>query len=105
MPGQRSKSSGVGLERSCSAGTAEWLQSTEPAHGVELLEARLQAAAYHRHRHDTYAVCLTTHGVQAFHYRGVGEISVPGQVVVLHPDELHDGHAGTDGGFGYRQLY
>jgi AraC-like DNA-binding protein len=25
--------------------------------------------------------------------------------VVLHPDELHDGRAGTEEGFGYRQLY
>jgi AraC-like DNA-binding protein len=26
-------------------------------------------------------------------------------VVVLHPDEVHDGHAGTEEGFGYRQVY
>ena len=25
--------------------------------------------------------------------------------MVLHPDELHDGHAGTEEGFGYRILY
>lgn len=23
---------------------------------------------------------------------------------MLNPDELHDGHAGTDAGFGYRQI-
>ena len=70
-----------------------------------MLEAWFQGPAYHKHRHDTYAICLTTSGVQAFDYRGVGEISRPGQVVVLHPDEIHDGHAGTEAGFGYRQLY
>jgi AraC-like DNA-binding protein len=69
------------------------------------LEAWLHGAAYRRHRHDTYAVCLTTRGVLAFHYRGAGEISTPGQVVVLHPDELHDGRAATEAGFGYRQIY
>jgi AraC-like DNA-binding protein len=105
MPSQRSTASGVGLERSCSAGTAEWLRSTELENGVERLEAQLQGPAYHKHRHDTYAICLPTSGVLAFAYRGSGEISRPGQVVVLHPDEVHDGHAGTDGGFGYRQLY
>jgi AraC-like DNA-binding protein len=26
-------------------------------------------------------------------------------VVVLHPDEAHDGYAGTEEGFGYRQVY
>ena len=105
MRSNRSKSSGVGLERSCSEVTAGWLRSTDPENGVELLEAWFQGPAYHKHRHDTYAICLTTSGVQAFDYRGVSEISRPGQVVVLHPDEIHDGHAGTDAGFGYRQLY
>ncbi|HET9222605.1 MAG TPA: AraC family transcriptional regulator, partial [Roseiflexaceae bacterium] len=64
-----------------------------------------QGPAYHKHRHDTYAICLTTTGVQAFHYRGATETSTPGQVVVLHPDELHDGRAATEVGFGYRILY
>jgi AraC-like DNA-binding protein len=105
MLSNRSKSSGVGLERSCSELTADWLRSTDPENGVELLEAWFQGPAYHRHRHDTYAFCLTTSGVQAFDYRGTREISTPGQVVVLHPDEIHDGYAGTDAGFGYRQLY
>lgn len=105
MPNKRSQSSGIGLERSCSAITADWLRMTDPEHGIELLEAWLHGPAYHKHRHDTYAICLTTSGVLAFDYRGTRNFSRPGQVVVLHPDELHDGHAGTDAGFGYRQLY
>jgi len=32
-------------------------------------------------------------------------MSLPGQVVVLHPDETHDGRAGTRDGFGYRIVY
>ena len=105
MHSNRSKSSGVGLERSCSELTADWLRSTDPENGVELLEAWFHGPAYHKHRHGTYAICLPTSGVLAFDYRGTGEISRPGQVVVLHPDEIHDGHAGTEAGFGYRQLY
>jgi len=30
---------------------------------------------------------------------------LPGQLHILHPDETHDGAAGTDDGFGYRILY
>src|ERR671937_766546 len=105
MCSKRSKSSGIGLERSCSELIAGWLRSTDLENGIELLEAWFQGPAYHKHRHDTYVICLTTSGVQAFYYRGASEISRPGQVVVLHPDEVHDGHAGTDAGFGYRQLY
>src|SRR5215212_6204533 len=81
------------------------MRQTDAVGGVELFSARLQRLAYRRHRHDTYAISLTEEGVQAFTYRGATHISRPGQVVVLHPDEPHDGHAGTEAGFGYRQLY
>jgi AraC-like DNA-binding protein len=30
---------------------------------------------------------------------------MPGNILVLHPDEVHDGHAGTEAGFRYRMLY
>ena len=105
MLSNRSTASGVGLERLCSQASADWMRSTDAENGVECLEAWFQGYAYHKHRHDTYAICLTTSGVQAFDYRGATEISTPGQVVVLHPDELHDGRAGTEAGFGYRMLY
>ena len=99
------KSSGAGLERSCSDPAGDWLRSTGPEDGVEYLEAWFRSATYRRHRHDTYAICVTTGGVQAFYYRGTTETSTTGQVVVLHPDELHDGYAATDAGYGYRQIY
>jgi AraC-like DNA-binding protein len=105
MVDNRSKASGLGLEQLCTGASADWMRSTEAKNGVECLEAWFQASAYHTHRHDTYAICLTTVGVQAFDYRGAAQISLPGQVVVLHPDELHDGRAGTEAGFGYRILY
>jgi AraC-like DNA-binding protein len=75
------------------------------ADGVELLQARLKGRAYARHRHDTYAVCVTDRGVQIFDYRGEARISLPGQVVVLYPDEPHDGRPGTGDGFAYRIVY
>jgi AraC-like DNA-binding protein len=81
------------------------MRQTEAVGGVELFAARLRHHASRRHRHDTYAIGLTELGVQAFSYRGASHVSTPSQVVVLHPDEPHDGHAGTEDGFGYRQLY
>jgi len=73
--------------------------------GVELLRAWFGGRAYARHRHDTYAISVTEAGVQAFDYRGRAEQSLPGEVVVLHPDEMHDGRPGTAAGFGYREVY
>jgi AraC-like DNA-binding protein len=98
-----------GLERSCEttspSGRPGWLCSRALGEGVELLQAWFAGHGYDRHRHDTYAIGLTDVGVQAFDYRGAARISTPGQVVVLHPDETHDGRAGTADGFGYRILY
>jgi len=94
-----STASGMSLERLC---TQEWIQSTDTEYGVEFFEAWFQRNGYQKHRHDTYAICLPTTGVLGFDYRGTSEISLPGQVVVLHPDEIHDGYAGAQEGFGYR---
>lgn len=57
------------------------------------------------HRHDTYAIGLTLSGIQRFQYRGEEHASHPGQIIVLHPDELHDGGAGTTIGLRYRMMY
>jgi AraC-like DNA-binding protein len=84
---------------------ADWITSSGPRAGVELLSAWFAGVGYARHRHDTYAVGLTDCGVQVFDYRGAPRTSLPGQVVALYPDELHDGGAGTDAGFGYRIVY
>ncbi|MGO7895705.1 AraC family ligand binding domain-containing protein, partial [Rhizobium leguminosarum] len=48
---------------------------------------------------------VTLKGVQTFRYRGVRRFSLPGQVILLHPDEEHDGGAGTEYGLHYRMLY
>ena len=57
------------------------------------------------HRHDSYAIGVTLRGVQSFGYRGTTVHSKAGCAFVLHPDEKHDGRAGTDQGFGYRIIY
>jgi len=94
---------GPGLERSC--GPREWVDAAGPVDGVELFRARLRGRPFSRHRHDVYAIGVTEVGVQAFEYRGTVEHSLPGQVYVLHPDELHDGRSEGPGLFGYRQIY
>ncbi len=92
------------LERFCSQGT-DSIRFGPSAHGIERAEVRLTACAFEPHRHDTYAIGITTAGVQTFRYRGSRRVCLPGQVHVLYPDELHDGAAGTGDGFGYRILY
>ena len=99
------RSGAEGLERSCGRTTAGWIAASGPVGGVELLRAWFAGEAYANHRHDTYAIGSTNSGIQVFDYRGAARASRPGQVVVLHPDEVHDGRAGTQDGFGYRIVY
>jgi AraC-like DNA-binding protein len=73
--------------------------------GLERIEAAFSGHAYDPHRHDTYAIGYTLQGVQRFDYRGTAINSRAGQVMVLHPDETHDGRAVSESGFCYRMVY
>jgi AraC-like DNA-binding protein len=84
---------------------ADQIRFEEPSAGLQRLTAQFGGHAYDLHRHETYAVGLTLWGAQSFHYRGSLRTSRGGQVMVIHPDEAHDGHAGVDQGFAYRMLY
>jgi len=96
-----------GLERSCVDSTApgDRIVSAPGSTGIERIEAHFHGNAFDLHRHDTLAIGVTLSGVQRFHYRGAVQHSLPGQVIVLHPDEMHDGGAGTEDGLRYRILY
>ncbi|WP_213307919.1 AraC family transcriptional regulator [Paraburkholderia sacchari] len=83
----------------------DWMVHARPIDGVERIEAWFQGNAYAMHRHDTYAIGRTLAGVQRFNYRRGRRDSLPGNTMVLHPDEAHDGQAGSGEGFRYRMIY
>jgi AraC-like DNA-binding protein len=93
-----------GLERLC-VPERNGIVSAPAYPGIERIQAQFRGAAFEPHRHDTYALGVTIRGVQTFNYRGEQRYSLPGRVIVLHPDEVHDGGAGTDDGLTYRILY
>nr|WP_298099658.1 AraC family transcriptional regulator [uncultured Shinella sp.] len=92
------------LERSCTQASDRIVVAPELA-GIERIEARFRGKGFEPHRHDTYALGVTLAGIQTFRYRGEARFSPPGNVIVLHPDELHDGGAGTEDGLTYRMIY
>jgi AraC-like DNA-binding protein len=94
-----------GLERSCETPRENGIVSAPAYPGIERIQAQFRGNAFDLHRHDTYALGLTIRGVQTFRYRGERRYSLPGRVIVLHPDELHDGGAATEDGLVYRMLY
>lgn len=99
-----------GLERLCGAPgqsrpESNRIVSAPDYPGIERIQAQFVGDAFQPHRHDTYALGVTIRGVQTFSYRGERRYSLPGRVIILHPDELHDGGAATDDGLIYRMLY
>ncbi|MEN5044377.1 MULTISPECIES: AraC family transcriptional regulator [Pseudomonas] len=93
------------MEQSRPDPDSDWVvRSTQPGR-IERIEARFGGHGYHTHRHDTYSIGRTLSGVQSFHYKGSLRHGLPGNTLLLHPDELHDGMAGTEAGFRYRMAY
>src|ERR1041385_3388351 len=93
----------TGLERSC--GGANWVRAGTSRPGFERAEANFSTMRFAPHRHDAYAIGITLSGVQSFGYRGTTAHSEAGCTFVIHPDEKHDGRAGTDEGYRYRIVY
>ena len=73
--------------------------------GIETIRAHFRGHAYDPHWHDAYLVGFTEQGVQQFHCRKQLNSSLAGQVFLLEPGELHDGHAPEPEGFTYSMLY
>ncbi|WP_040264096.1 AraC family transcriptional regulator [Pseudomonas massiliensis] len=85
--------------------TSDWVVRSRQPGSIERIEAWFGGHGYDPHRHDTYSIGRTLAGVQSFHYKGSLRHGVPGNTLILHPDEVHDGMAGTDAGFRYRMAY
>ncbi len=73
--------------------------------GIEAIRARFAGHAYDLHRHDDWLVGVTEHGVQDFFCRGALQRSTPNRVILIEPQEAHDGQAGNVDGFSYCMLY
>jgi hypothetical protein len=48
----------------------DWLRYRSTAPGLDWAEAAFVGHRFSPHRHDTYAIGVTTRGLQAFRYRG-----------------------------------
>jgi len=73
--------------------------------GVELYRAHIVRHAFEPHTHDGFGLGAIESGVERFRYRGAEHLAPPDSVVMMNPDELHTGHAETEGGWRYRMVY
>jgi AraC-like DNA-binding protein len=74
--------------------------------GVDLLRAYASTHRYARHCHEGYALGVVEAGAHAFASRGAVWTAIPGRVVIVNPEDAHDGGpAAHDGAYSYRMIY
>lgn len=72
---------------------------------MELLRATYITHTFTRHSHDTFAIGVIDAGVEEFSYQGAVHQAVQDCIVIIHPGEVHTGHAGVPTGWTYRMFY
>ena len=72
---------------------------------VELLRATYVTHSFARHLHDGYALGVIEWGREAFQYRGSSHVAPAGSIAIIHPGEVHTGHAAAAEGWRYRMFY
>ena len=70
-----------------------------------LLKARFTRHRYELHTHPTYVIALITGGCERLRIGSRQTVAPTGSVLIVHPEECHDGEAGADAGWSYRTLY
>lgn len=74
--------------------------------GVDLLRSDASTHRYARHSHEGYALGIVEMGAHAFAARGQVWTAVPGRVIVVNPDDAHDGGpAARTHAYSYRMIY
>ncbi len=69
---------------------------------ISLIEANYHSFAFSRHYHLDFHIGLITSGQQKFHYQGSSHHVGAGQLVIMPPDELHDGQSLLESGYQVR---
>ncbi len=70
-----------------------------------LLAARFTQHRYELHTHPTYVIALITEGCERVRVSRETVLAPAGSVLVVNPEEWHDGEAGAESGWAYRTFY
>lgn len=74
-------------------------------HDLSLLRARFRRHRYELHTHPTYVIALITGGCERLRVGRRREVAPVNAIIVVNPEECHDGEAGCDEGWAYRTFY
>ena len=72
---------------------------------LELIRATYISHTFSRHTHEGYAIGVIEEGIEGFRYQGANHAAPASSIVIVHPGEVHTGHAVTQSGWTYRMFY
>lgn len=81
------------------------LWSDSILHGLELLRARYTTQRFAPHAHETFAIGVVEAGALSFRHPTPWEIVSSGQIMIIHPGEIHAGQCIGDQGVNHCMLY
>lgn len=72
---------------------------------LTMLKARFTRHRYDLHTHPAYVVALVTEGCERLRIGRHSVIAPTGSIILVNPEECHDGEAGAENGWAYRTFY
>lgn len=78
---------------------------TKELGGLPLLNANFKNQNFARHVHEGYCIGVIDKGAQQFFRSGANHIASRDCIILVNPDQVHDGHSATDYGWSYRAIY
>ena len=77
----------------------EVIHRKSPINSINLIDAHYQSFSFKRHYHLDYHLGLITQGQQQYFFNGCKHIAGAGQMVIMPPDEIHDGQPNENAGY------
>lgn len=72
---------------------------------LELLTARYRDHAYALHTHDSYVFGVVVAGAEKLRINRRSYLAPAGSIIVVNPEDPHDGEKGCEAGWAYRTCY
>ncbi|MFP8967905.1 AraC family ligand binding domain-containing protein [Pokkaliibacter sp. CJK22405] len=73
--------------------------------GLDMLQARYEHQRFSRHAHEGYTIGVIDCGAQRFFRNGTNHVASEDCLILVNADEVHDGHAASEGGWSYQAIY
>ncbi|UCI06609.1 AraC family transcriptional regulator [Mesorhizobium sp. B1-1-8] len=73
--------------------------------GLEMLAARYRDHAYALHTHPTWVFGVVVAGVEKLRIGRRSHLAPAGSIIIVNPEEPHDGEKGVPAGWAYRTCY